>query len=609
MGRRKHPRAVNDCSSDQQPQYAVAASVSTKVVKRKHKKKQKKWHPRATWMEQVIDKNNTNDQQPLVILLNNNDDVAADAADDEFHKTLRGAAPVSVSEQQQLTIIMTRVLLEDDFWKQTQTTTANSNAELADNAKKTDDATRTDGKNDKQEAVDDDGTADANEEGLTAAAAAIVMNPTVDSLQVASTDAAASQNNDNHSIPSLSFCKLVIRNHFSCSIAPPYMPKHVKLLPHGDNGDGLLNPHSNISNKFWAQRHRLFSKFSSGIRLDEAEAWYSVTPEAIAHHVARKMLLGDSCMHDDEREAAAAAAAAAMTGNGRGCNASLSTSHDDVTKPTIKTTLSHRPFIILDAFCGWGGNAIAFGQHANVLVIAVDLHQSRLEQAAHNAKIYNVPAERLLLVHANALQVMERYQNGRRITTKVNDATCTAKDASSANAATIDGYRIGGLELLPDYIDAIFLSPPWGGPSYQKTSSNSDDSFPLSRIQIQKQLPPTLTNELTIDSGSDDGAPKQMVRESTETEAFVNGAELLAMALRALPMKDATDSDHDESALASSDALTMTPKYRLAYFLPRNINGVSVGRAAWQAGFNGESVELEQQYLQHKFKTVTAYLS
>ena len=58
-------------------------------------------------------------------------------------------------------------------------------------------------------------------------------------------------------------------------------------LPNGDCGDGIVNPHpkSEVADKFWAQRKRLFAKYDSGIKLDR-ESWYSVTPEAIANHIA-----------------------------------------------------------------------------------------------------------------------------------------------------------------------------------------------------------------------------------------------------------------------------------------------------------------------------------
>lgn len=59
--------------------------------------------------------------------------------------------------------------------------------------------------------------------------------------------------------------------------------------------------------KYWQRRFSLFSKFDMGIKLDE-ESWYSVTPEIVAKHTAER------CKTD----------------------------------------------IILDGFCGAGGNAIQF---------------------------------------------------------------------------------------------------------------------------------------------------------------------------------------------------------------------------------------------------------
>ncbi|XP_072460714.1 trimethylguanosine synthase isoform X2 [Notamacropus eugenii] len=63
--------------------------------------------------------------------------------------------------------------------------------------------------------------------------------------------------------------------------------------------------------KYWAQRYRLFSRFDDGIKLDK-EGWFSVTPEKIAEHIAGRVHLSFNCD------------------------------------------------IIVDAFCGVGGNAIQF---------------------------------------------------------------------------------------------------------------------------------------------------------------------------------------------------------------------------------------------------------
>eukprot|EP00474_Spongospora_subterranea_P003918 CRZ04376.1 hypothetical protein [Spongospora subterranea] len=77
-----------------------------------------------------------------------------------------------------------------------------------------------------------------------------------------------------------------------------------------------------ISLKYWRQRHSLFSKFNHGIQLD-TESFYSVTPEAIAQHIAQRCTCGT----------------------------------------------------IVDGFCGAGGNAIAFAQTCS-MVIAIDVSTS-----------------------------------------------------------------------------------------------------------------------------------------------------------------------------------------------------------------------------------------
>ena len=39
--------------------------------------------------------------------------------------------------------------------------------------------------------------------------------------------------------------------------------------------------------KYYRKRYQLFSRFDSGILLDN-ESWFSVTPEKVAHHIAEK---------------------------------------------------------------------------------------------------------------------------------------------------------------------------------------------------------------------------------------------------------------------------------------------------------------------------------
>ncbi|KAF4803216.1 hypothetical protein TURU_018337 [Turdus rufiventris] len=126
--------------------------------------------------------------------------------------------------------------------------------------------------------------------------------------------------------------------------------------------------------KYWAQRYRLFSRFDEGIKLDR-EGWFSVTPEKIAEHIA------------------------------------------------VRVSQSFNCDIIVDAFCGVGGNAIQFALTSK-RVIAIDIDPEKLRLARHNAEVYGV-AEHI-------------------------DFLCGDFMALAA------GLRA----------DVVFLSPPWGGPDY-----------------------------------------------------------------------------------------------------------------------------------------------
>ena len=137
---------------------------------------------------------------------------------------------------------------------------------------------------------------------------------------------------------------------------------------------------NSISSDF-SQRRRYFSLYDEGCLLDRV-GWYSVTPELIANQIAER------CRCDT----------------------------------------------IVDAFCGVGGNAIAFAQTCE-RVIAIDNDETRLQLARHNATIYGV-ADRIEFVLGDFIQ-FARTLIGR----------------SEAR----QGGRV---------VDVIFLSPPWGGLSY-----------------------------------------------------------------------------------------------------------------------------------------------
>lgn len=124
--------------------------------------------------------------------------------------------------------------------------------------------------------------------------------------------------------------------------------------------------------KFWHRRYDLFSRFDEGIQVDEV-GLYSTTPEHIALEQAKKM--------------------------------------------NCKT--------VVDAFCGVGGNAIAFARFG-IKVTAIEKDEARLEMARHNAEVYGV-ADKITFILGDFF-----------------------KEAPKIEA------------------EGIFLDPSWGGPEYKE---------------------------------------------------------------------------------------------------------------------------------------------
>ncbi|KAG0172400.1 Trimethylguanosine synthase [Apophysomyces sp. BC1034] len=122
--------------------------------------------------------------------------------------------------------------------------------------------------------------------------------------------------------------------------------------------------------KYFFQRYDYFSRFDQGILMDQ-EGWFSVTAELIAQHIAER------CRSD----------------------------------------------VIIDAFCGCGGNTIQFAMTCE-RVIAIDLDPVKLACAKHNAKIYGVE-DRIEFIQGDFFQLAPFLK-----------------------------------------ADVVFLSPPWGGPEY-----------------------------------------------------------------------------------------------------------------------------------------------
>ncbi|EJK57228.1 hypothetical protein THAOC_22751 [Thalassiosira oceanica] len=323
-------------------------------------------------------------------------------------------------------------------------------------------------------------------------------------------------------------------------------------LPNGDNGDGITNPHpsSVVPDKFWAQRKRLFSRYDEGIMIGDCEMWYSVTPEAIANHIAGRIT--DGIISHRKKCNQPAGAAEAMSANDATHN--KNTDLDEKVEPDE----SCRKIVILDVFCGVGGNSIALSRlnqkqewNCEVQVVAVDNCLSRLEMAANNAAIYEIEPNNIRFIHADAVEVLHQFENGKR---KPSDTIPT--DDQLLN---VSGYQIGGLGSLPDGVDAIFLSPPWGGMSYDMTKAGYNPAVSIS-----------------IEHKADDNS-----------QIITNGGEILALAAKAVLEKNGTSGS-------------------ISYFLPRNTDGVSLGQCAVASGLEG-CFEMEQNVVNGKVKTVTAY--
>lgn len=165
--------------------------------------------------------------------------------------------------------------------------------------------------------------------------------------------------------------------------------------------------------KYWNQRYNLFSRFDDGIQLDD-EAWYSVTPENIARHIAERFhrSLGDGHM------------------------------------------------IIVDGFCGVGGNLIQFALYSPfVRVIGCDISLERLEMARHNAKIYGV-GHQCEFILGDFMTLMRALE-----------------------------YR---------KVDAVFLSPPWGGIDYKEMEKYSLNQMKPNGFEVVQLCRKYITNNIAF---------------------------------------------------------------------------------------------------------------
>ena len=266
--------------------------------------------------------------------------------------------------------------------------------------------------------------------------------------------------------------------------------------------------------KDFFQRYRLFSRYSEGCLLDD-EGWFSVTPEAIANQIAER------CRCDT----------------------------------------------IIDAFCGVGGNAIAFakvcerGEYTitirrerldpdfrTMLVIAIDNSATRLTLARHNAAVYGV-VDRIEFILGDFISFAEslQHQSGRSSTTRRRP------------------------------IDVVFLSPPWGGVDYLSMSPSKDNQL-ATITSMQGEKDPGMNH------------PGTGQEYSLANVSPIHGGELFQI------------------------ARAITPN--IAYFLPRNqdleevsalVQPKTTGGGQMVGNDPHEIVEIEEEWMGTKLKALTCY--
>ncbi|KAA6396390.1 MAG: putative trimethylguanosine synthase [Streblomastix strix] len=153
--------------------------------------------------------------------------------------------------------------------------------------------------------------------------------------------------------------------------------------------------------RYLKQRYLLFSLFDRGINLDR-ESWFSVMPELISIHQSERL----------------------------------------------------RCDVVLDSFCGAGGNAIQLAYTCHY-VIAVDIDPLKIELAKSNARVYGV-YDRIEFIVGDFIQLSK---------------SGAFKDRS---------------------IDVVYLAPPWGGPGYKsrsfsdKQENNEEINQSLEQYQLDE---------------------------------------------------------------------------------------------------------------------------
>jgi len=191
-----------------------------------------------------------------------------------------------------------------------------------------------------------------------------------------------------------------IKTDNQCDCIPSETSSQDQPLSAGKKSNPHNRPPPDLPKKlygFWRSRYHLFSRFDEGIRLD-SESYYSVTPEKIAIHQARRC----------------------------------------VTYSGAK--------VIIDGFCGAGGNTIQFAlAHPDVRVIAVDIDPVKIELAKNNAAVYGV-LNQIEFIVGNFMEVVPHLKG---------DVVFMSPPWGGPNYRNIDVFKL--IYIEPNLYDAFNL--------------------------------------------------------------------------------------------------------------------------------------------------------
>ena len=415
-------------------------------------------------------------------------------------------------------------------------------------------------------------------------------------------------NNDSQIMPGP---KIDIIQHASAHTSWKRKRKKPKIIGTSNLGNqDSPNPFlkEEVDDKYWHQRYRFFELYDCGIKLDR-ESWFSVTPEKIALHTANRVA---SIVSAEQHHIDSAA----------------------------------KKIVVLDAFCGCGGNAIAFARQLTVdQVICIDIDLTKLRLTANNAAVYGVPAKKIHFIHGNSIEIMRDIANHNNISAPQLMDEIKNKEASSAIVEQYRGYDILAyfprlVDSLPN-IDVVFLSPPWGGPNYNIYGWRQFDLLKHINIdccceQRRNQKVKVETERITIaeDALEKEEFPKLEELKHSQSDSYEN--IVAGQSKRIMSDSQMKDEDrlptisthslskihptietinHDVSrrddALNGVELLKLASKVsfrkQVVYFLPKSLNATSLGRAAFRAGYRS-FIELEKNILMGKHKTYTAFL-